>query len=234
MIRALLFDAVGTLMRPYPSVGSVYARVAAARGVRCPAGILQREFRAAYRELMPARFRGDGEFRTSEKIEQNWWQEAVALTFERAGCGQAPPPVVVAAFEAFASGSAWRLYADVLPLLEELKSRGFRLGIVSNFDSRLRQVTEDLGLDSYGFTLTISSETRFAKPSPRIYRRALESLGADPRETLFVGDRREQDYDGPRRAGLNALWLVRDGSRRGDGIIRSLGAVRGRLAKIPS
>jgi putative hydrolase of the HAD superfamily len=230
MIRAVLFDAVGTLMRPYPTVGSVYSRVAASCGVDCRPGVLQREFREAYRELMPRRFHGAA-FGTSEALEKGWWKAAVKRTFDRVGCTPVPAAVVEGCFEAFASGRAWRLYADVLPLLDELKRRGVSLGIVSNFDSRLRGVVGDLGLDRYGFSLTISSETRFAKPSPRIYRAALESLGAAPGATLFVGDRRKQDYDGPRRAGLHALWLVRDGSRRGRGVVRSLRGLAGRLGK---
>lgn len=228
MIRAVLLDAVGTLMRPYPTVGGVYSRAAASCGVDCRPGVLQREFRQAYRDLLPRRFHGDT-FGTSETRERNWWRAAVKRAFERAGCTPVPAAVVEACFEAFASGRTWRLYADVPPLLDELKRRGVKLGIVSNFDSRLRGVVGDLGLDRYGFSLTISSETRFAKPSPRIYRAALESLGAAPGETLFVGDRREQDYDGPRRAGLHALWLVRDGSRRGRGVVRSLRGLAGRI-----
>jgi putative hydrolase of the HAD superfamily len=225
VIRAVLFDAVGTVMRPYPSVGSVYARAAAERGVSCPAGTLQREFRAAYRELMPRRFRGGTAFRTSEVMEKKWWQAAVRRTFERAGCTPLPESVVRGAFEAFASGGAWKLYADVAPLLEDLVSRGVRIGIVSNFDSRLRRVTSDLDLDRFGPRLVISSETGFAKPAADIYRTALAAVGTSAGETLFVGDRPLQDYDGPRREGMRALWLVRNGSRRGRNIIRSLASL---------
>ena len=154
MIQSVLFDAVGTLMRPYPTVGSVYSRVAASCGVDCRPGVLQREFRQAYRELMPGRFRGDC-FGTSEALEKSWWKAAVKRTFERAGCTPVPTAVVEGCFEAFASGRAWRLYADVLPLLDELKRRGVKLGIVSNFDSRLWGVAGDLGLDRYGFSLRV-------------------------------------------------------------------------------
>jgi putative hydrolase of the HAD superfamily len=228
VLRAVLFDAVGTLMRPYPSVGSVYSRAAAACGIRCSPGILESEFRTAYRELMPRRFSG-ADFGTSESREQRWWKAAVARTFERAGCTPVPPKVTESAFSAFASGHAWRLYADVLPLFEKLKGSGVRLGVVSNFDSRLRKVIADLGLCRYGLKLVISSEVRSAKPSPRIYRIALDALGTEPGEALFVGDRKKQDYDGPRAAGLEALWLVRDGRRRGEKIIRSLRSVAGRV-----
>ena len=53
-VRAVLFDAVGTLIRPYPSVGSVYSRAAAPCGVRCRPSVLDRHFRTA------GHFRGAG------------------------------------------------------------------------------------------------------------------------------------------------------------------------------
>ena len=57
-MRAVLFDAVGTLIRPWPAVGAVYARAAAAHRLRCPARALEAAFHPAYRELFPERFFG--------------------------------------------------------------------------------------------------------------------------------------------------------------------------------
>jgi len=227
--RTVLFDAVGTLIRPYPSVGSVYSRVAAAHGLRCGARVLDAHFRKAYRELMPERFAGGEFLRTSESRERRWWKRAVARTFERAGCGPPSRGVVEAVFEAFAEADAWRPYADVLRVLESLGELGVRLGVVSNFDSRLHAVLKGLDLRRRFSSVIISSECGFAKPSPRIYRAALRDLGAAGEETLFVGDRFLQDYRGPRRAGISAFWLVRDGSRRGPHVIRSLVKLSGFL-----
>jgi putative hydrolase of the HAD superfamily len=221
-VRTVLFDAVGTLIRPYPSVGSVYSRAAAAHGVRCGARALDAHFRKAYRELMPERFAGGELLRTSESRERRWWKRAVARTFERAGCGPLPRGVVEAVFEAFAEAEAWRPYADALRVLERLGELGVRLGVVSNFDSRLHAVLEGLNLKGRFSSVIISSECGFAKPSPRIFRAALRDLGAAGEETLFVGDRLLQDYRGPRGAGIRACRLVRDGSRRGPHVIRSL------------
>lgn len=221
-LRAVLFDAVGTIIRPFPSVGAVYARAARDCGLRCGAAFLERHFRQAYRELKPERFTGGGRFGTSEGRESQWWKRAVSRTFQRAGCGTVPPEAVEAAFSAFSRADAWRPYADVAGTLETLASRGLRLGVVSNFDSRLRRVLEELNLASSFSSLIISSECGCAKPSPRIFQAALKELDVRPEEALHVGDRREEDYRGPRAAGLTAFWLVRDGSRRGPGTIRSL------------
>jgi len=229
--RAVLFDAVGTLIRPHPSVGSVYSRAAAASGVLCGATALDGHFRRAYRDLMPERFAGGDLFRTSETRERRWWKRVAAGTFERAGCGIPPGEVIEEVFGAFAHAAAWRTYADAGRAVEELKRMGLALGVVSNFDSRLHSILGGLSLAGYFSSLIISSECGFAKPSPRIFRAALRELGTAPEEALFVGDRFVQDYRGPRRAGLEALWLVRRGGRRGPHIIRSLDRVPSFLSR---
>ena len=97
-MKAVLFDAVETLIRPWPFVGSVYARAAAGHGLRCPARALEAAFRPAYSELFPARFFGRSGLQTSEPRERRWWGRVVARTFERAGCGT-PGATVIAAGE---------------------------------------------------------------------------------------------------------------------------------------
>jgi putative hydrolase of the HAD superfamily len=219
---AVLFDAVGTLIRPWPSVGSVYAGAAASAGLSCGAAALERHFRRAYHDLMPKRFAGGKQYRTSESRERSWWKAAAAKTFERAGCQRPPRQVVEAAFSAFAHAGSWKKYADAERTLGKLRSMGLVLGVVSNFDARLHAVLEGLSLTDFFSSVVVSSECGFAKPSPRIYRAALRDLGEAPETTLFVGDRFAQDYQGPRSAGLEALWLVRRGGRCEKHVIRSL------------
>ena len=48
-IRAVTFDAGGTLIEPWPSVGGVYAQVAAEFGLSCDAETLNRGFGQAWR-----------------------------------------------------------------------------------------------------------------------------------------------------------------------------------------
>jgi putative hydrolase of the HAD superfamily len=228
--EAVLLDAVGTLIRPWPSVGSVYSRAASSAGLVCGAAALERHFQKAYHELMPERFAGGEQYRTSEARERAWWKRAAARTFERAGYGIPPRRVIDAAFGAFAHASAWRRYADALRVLVKLRSMGMALGVVSNFDSRLHAVLDGLSLTGFFASVVISSECGFAKPSPRIYHAALRDLGAAPEKTLFVGDRFAQDYRGPRSAGMEALWLVRRGGQSGSDVIRSLDRLPGRVS----
>ena len=52
-------------------------------------------------------------------------------------------------FEAFACGLHWKIDTELLPVLKDLKSLGYELGIISNFDTRLFQILQDLSLRSF-------------------------------------------------------------------------------------
>ena len=229
-MKAVLFDAVATLIRPWPSVGSVYARAVAMHGVRCPARPLQATFGPAYRELQPLRFFGGSGLQTSDPRERRWWARVVSRTFERAGCGTPPPAAVAAALEAFARGDAWRPCAGAVEALAALKAGGLKLAIVSNYDSRLHRVVEELGLRPFLEAVVVSSEAGWAKPSPRIYRSALAALGVAAGEALMVGDRPVEDVAGAAAAGLRALLYDPRGLAPGPGSIRDLRQVPGRIA----
>jgi putative hydrolase of the HAD superfamily len=95
-----------------------------------------------------------------------------------------------------------------LAALDTLRSRGLRLGLVSNAltpGPLMQRTLAALGLASYFDAAVFSSEIGVRKPDPRIYQQALAALGADPAEAVFVGDRVREDVEGPRALGLRAI-----------------------------
>jgi putative hydrolase of the HAD superfamily len=116
-----------------------------------------------------------------------------------------------------AEHAAWaparRLGAWTHPLLDALRGRGLKLGLVSNtFDPEwllLRDLDEQ-GLAHRLDVAVFSSAVGKRKPHPEIYRRALEPLGVEPERALFVGDRLREDVRGPAELGMTtvqALWF---------------------------
>jgi HAD superfamily hydrolase (TIGR01662 family) len=96
----------------------------------------------------------------------------------------------------------------VLSTLGELRAEGYRVGLVSNLSLRPALVREDLdrlGLAPYLQATVFSSEIGFRKPDPRIFQAALERLGSDPKETVFVGDRLLDDVNGAQAVGMRAV-----------------------------
>jgi putative hydrolase of the HAD superfamily len=87
-----------------------------------------------------------------------------------------------------------------------------RVAVVSNFDSRLPSILRELGFESLVDTVVTSSGCGAAKPDARIFRHALEALGATADTALHVGDSLDADYHGASAAGMQALHLQRGDS----------------------
>ncbi len=209
-IRAVTFDVGGTLIQPWPSVGHLYAEVAANHGF---AGLDP----AALNERFAAAWRSRGAFEHSHEA----WAGLVDATFAGLVDRKPSESFFPELYERFGDPSAWKVHADVLPTLDELASRGFCLAAVSNWDERLRPLLKALNLDGYFEAVLVSCELYFAKPSGVVFEHALRSLGVTPAETLHVGDNQNEDVDGARSAGLRALLIDRS-NPPGEGRIRSL------------
>jgi putative hydrolase of the HAD superfamily len=206
-ITTIFFDAAGTLIYLPRSVGSHYAFVAERIGLRLDAEALDSAFGVCWKE-MPTRSAIDGPRPDDDK---GWWRELVNCVLDRA----APEIQELdrdAYFEAvyghFAEAGVWETYREVVEVLDALHGR-FQLAIVSNFDGRLRMILEHLGLTKYFAHICLSSELGADKPDPEIYRRALRLSGAQPNETLHVGDDPERDWKGASAAGLSIFQLDR-------------------------
>jgi HAD superfamily hydrolase (TIGR01509 family) len=111
---------------------------------------------------------------------------------------------------------ARRLAANTHPLLEALRARGLKLGLVSNaFDPGwlLHRDLRHMGLEERLDFSVFSSEVGLRKPHPAIFERALETLGVEPENALFVGDRLFEDIRGAAELGMTtvqALWYRAD------------------------
>jgi putative hydrolase of the HAD superfamily len=107
-----------------------------------------------------------------------------------------------------------RLFADVLPVLAELKSRGYRLGLVSNTpwgtpDYLWENQVERFGLARCFDVRIFSSVIGFRKPDPRIFREALARLKVEAAHALFVGNDPEADIGGAHAAGMRTAFILR-------------------------
>ena len=111
---------------------------------------------------------------------------------------------------------ARQLGATSLALLEALRDRGFKVGLVSNaFDPGwlLHRTLAEMGLAERLDVAVFSSEVGKRKPHPAIFERALDELGVRPEEALFVGDRLFEDVRGAADLGMRtvqAVWFTAD------------------------
>ena len=216
-IRAVTFDAGGTLISPRVSVGHVYAEVAARHGVN---GFSPEQLSQRFGEVWKAK----GEFDFSQEA----WFALVRKTFgEKAG--SLPEPFFQDVYQQFGQPDVWTVFADVLPAFDWLASRDIRLAVISNWDERLHRILIGLKLRKYLEIVLVSREVGFNKPSPVIYEEALRKLGLPPESVLHVGDSRAEDLDGARAAGLQGLELVRTACPTREDQIPSLTDLASRL-----
>jgi putative hydrolase of the HAD superfamily len=208
MIKAIFFDAVGTLLYLTKSVGEHYALVGGEIGLKLDAYELNRAFLAAWKQ-MPPRPSIDG---PRENDDRDWWRELVDLVLN-----QVAPSLgeldrdnfFEIAYEHFAERGVWELYPEVVDVLTNLQSQ-FQLAVLSNFDGRLRFILEHLGVAKFFKHVFISSELGADKPDPEIFRRALKLRELKPDQVLHVGDDPERDWQAAKAAGLSVFKLDRE------------------------
>ena len=210
-IRAVTFDVGGTLIEPWPSVGHVYAEVAARHGAPNLSPVdLAKRFGIAFRR------------RARSIHSAAEWAEIVDETF--AGLVREPPRKTFfpELYERFAQAAAWRIFPDAKPTLAALAEGGIKLGVISNWDSRLRPLLEALDLAGWFEVIVVSCEAGASKPSPVIFLEATRLLGVAATATLHVGDSHQADVLGARGSGLQAIQIARQTPSPGEGQIQSL------------
>jgi putative hydrolase of the HAD superfamily len=209
--RWALFDVGETLIRPRESFGAVYARVLARLGLAREAPELERALRATWAEVTASLPPGTDRYGSFPGGEEAYWLRFVQRTLELAGAST--PGLAERALaplrSAFAEPEAWEVFPEVEASLDRLRAAGIRLGVVSNWDSRLPVLLDRLGLAGRFDVLAVSALAGFEKPHPEIFRRALVGLGADPAGTAHVGDIPELDGAGAHAAGIRPILLER-------------------------
>jgi putative hydrolase of the HAD superfamily len=201
-IEWVVFDAVGTLFFADPPVHMAYHRIGRKYGSTITPELALKRFREAF-------VRPSDDLRTSPEREREFWKSLVA---------QVLPDVQNAdacfndLWEHFTKPSSWFLYLDFEETSEQLRSRGLKLAIASNFDERLHPVCDghaDLCAIDKRF---VSSEIGWKKPAREFFEAVIQGCGVPASKILFVGDDLHVDILPARHAGMHALLIDRSQS----------------------
>ncbi len=202
MVRAVLFDVDFTLALPGPELGPEgYRKLGERHGLTLDPSRYEAARQAAIASLQRhPELEHDDELwiAFTERIVRGMGGDADSAY----GCATE----LVAVWE---QHDKFTLYEDALPVLEELRGHGLKLGLISNGSRDLDEFVRhhalevDCAIGSRAFGRT--------KPHPDIFRRALTLLEVEARETAMVGDSYEDDIEGARALGMQAFLLDRDG-----------------------
>jgi REG-2-like HAD superfamily hydrolase len=207
LITTVVFDVGGTLLRTARPVGETYAHFATHYGATFCSDRAQAGFKRAWRTLRP---RPPGTI-PNDGDDRAWWKHVVRAALEdQPGVESFPfDDYFEEVYAFYERPEAWRVFPEVVPVLEKLKAANYRLAVLSNWDRRLRLMLNALDLAPWFQDVFISAELGWEKPEPAIYRHVETTLGARPDELLIAGDDPLNDYQAPRSQGWNSLWIER-------------------------
>ena len=113
------------------------------------------------------------------------------------------------------------LFSETVEVLEYFKSRGYKMGVISDTSPSLEFTLQQLGIAKYFTSFTASSLVGAGKPSPIIFGAALKAQGVTAEESIFVDDCKEE-ADGAREQGFTAFYLDRSGENNDEWTIHNL------------
>jgi putative hydrolase of the HAD superfamily len=202
MVKAVIFDFYNTLAET-TNFGPSWEELVIELGYSLPPDVRERWWNDGI----------DGtehdEHSASREHYVAWQQSRVRSMLTDCGVPSAAQDVFIERVREIGAHNRIDAYEEVDDVLRDLRARGLALAICSNWDWDLDEAIESAGLTG-SFDVVVSSAWIGArKPHPRIYTHTLEQLGVAPEDALFVGDTWTCDVDGPRTAGMRAVYLRR-------------------------
>jgi putative hydrolase of the HAD superfamily len=220
---AVFFDAGETLVHPHPTFPDLFATILGREGYDVDAETIRQRIHVVSDRFSKAARENELWTTTAEK-SRAFWHDVYAIFFEHLGIINADGLIDVV-YREFTDVANYALFDDVVPVLEELRDTGARLGVISNFEEWLERLLERLGVRPFFDVRVISGVEGLEKPDPAIFRLAATRAGVELERSAYVGDNPEFDVEPALRVGMFPVLIDRrdrypdaEGTR-----IRSLG-----------
>lgn len=209
--KAIFFDVGNTLLLPYPSVVDICAEVLADHGYAVDPARLSQALALAD-EAYEQKYWHDDTFWMREMDTAKFWIELYELMLSEAGLTEETTEMATDIYTEFGDAERWQPYPDVVPTLAKLRGAGFKIGLVSNWDTRLNSISIETGLAKYLDFVVSSASVGLMKPQPQIFEMALRRADVTAEETIHVGDHYYADIMGARSVGITPVLLDRKGT----------------------
>lgn len=201
-VRAVVFDVVGTLVEPFPSVAEAYRDAGRRHGLERSTEQIESRFRDAWRRQEAVDAAAVTPYATSRARERERWKSIVADVF---GGDLAVDAIFHDLWGHFGRPGAWRALPEGTRLVGEAKRAGLVVALASNFDERLLGIARSVEPLVQADHVFASSEIGWRKPAIGFFRWIEERLALGPSEIMIVGDDPELDVAAGRRAGWQAI-----------------------------
>jgi len=202
-LKAVLFD-LGLTLTKTASFPEIYRRILARFGVT-----------VSIDDIVQAQKETESEFDVAgydENRRKEIWTNYNVHILEKLGVKEKRVFLAEQIDELWWECSHLQVYPDVEPTLSRLRAKGLKLGLVSNgFKQDLQHVLGELGLKKWFDAVVCIESCNCAKPNTEIFLYALDKLGVEANEAVFIGDSVEQDYDGAFNVGIRPFLIDREG-----------------------
>jgi putative hydrolase of the HAD superfamily len=202
MLRAVLFDVDFTLVKPGPELGPAgYVRAGERHGL-----LLDESRYEGARESALVDLKRHPELDHDEEI---WVRFTERIVRGMGGDADTAYECAAEITRGWTQHDNFELYEDTIPVLKELRRAGLKIGLVSNSARDVQEFAVHHALD---IEVGVSSfHHGKSKPHESIFRVALEALEVEPRDAVMVGDTVEDDVEGARAVGMQAILIDRLG-----------------------
>jgi len=208
-IKAITFDAGGTLIYPSKPVGEIYAGVALRMGITLDAVGLDESFKKVFKSVAPVNVNGTPLTSSSKE----WWRNLVrtvlitSAQFAPFDQGDIFDEYFSMVYGEFLKKEHWTVCPGILDILMLCRDKGVKTAVLSNWDERLKPILKVLELEPLFDQLIISCDVGVEKPDPVIFQFASVELCLNPGDILHIGDSRREDYEGAINAGMKAFLI---------------------------
>ena len=203
----VFLDVGDTMIRAHPSWAAVYRLGLDDVGIEVDEQELEQALLA---QATTGWWLIDDPFDATEEVSFERIKQFDAAVLARLGHADLPDAAFRSIEAAFARRSAWYVYPDVVPAVEQMRAAGLRLGVISNFVWGGPELIHDLELARHFEALVVSARVGFQKPHRGIFEHALTQMSVEPERAIHVGDSYQSDVLGARRADITAVLIDRD------------------------
>ena len=138
---------------------------------------------------------------------RGWWMRMYDELLQRCGYTGSIFAAQEKLWHVWRSGHALRLFPDTLDALKDLRARGYRLAVISNWDDTLDNALRRLDIRQYFEEVFVSYLLGVEKPDPKIFHHALRVMDAESESVWHVGDSLESDVAGAKNAGIRPILI---------------------------
>ncbi|RME09930.1 MAG: HAD family hydrolase [Ardenticatenia bacterium] len=205
-IRAVIFDVGGTLI--YPVVDPL--RILHDAGFAIEPHVFSAALRRTFNEHFWPRTGRDLDMWGDDDLIRTYWREFYAHLFSLLGLPkEAWTALADRIQDHYWQPDGWTPFPETHTVLEQLKTAGFILGALSDWNSQLPRILDHLDLHAYFDFVVVSALHGVGKPSPLLFDIALRRSGVRAEEAIYVGDTYMTDIMGARASGLHPVLIDR-------------------------